>query len=51
MLETVVGFETRTLEESMEDEMRAAAASRGTSDAQEGMRAFLEKRKPVFNQT
>ncbi len=51
MLETVVGFETRTLEASMADEMRAAAANRGTPDAQEGMRAFLEKRKPVFNQS
>ncbi len=51
MLETVVGFETRTLDESMADEMRAAAANRGTPDAQEGMRAFLEKRKPVFNQS
>ncbi len=51
MLDTVVGFETRTLDESMADEMRAAAANRGTPDAHEGMRAFLEKRKPVFNQT
>ena len=25
-------------------------ANRGSADAQEGMRAFLEKRKPVFNQ-
>jgi enoyl-CoA hydratase len=50
MLETVVGFETRTLAESMADELAAAAASRGSADAQEGMRAFLEKRRPVFNQ-
>ena len=50
MLEAVVGFETRTLSESMADEMAAAAANRGSADAQEGMRAFLEKRKPVFNQ-
>lgn len=50
MLETVVGFETKTLEESMADEMRAAAACRGTPDSIEGMRAFMEKRPPVFNQ-
>ncbi len=50
MLNTVVGYETRTLDESMADEMRAAAANRGTADSMEGMRAFMEKRKPVFNQ-
>ena len=50
MLETIVGFEARTLEESLNDEMRAAAASRGTADAREGMLAFMEKRRPVFNQ-
>ena len=51
MLDTVVGYETRTLEESMADELRAAAANRGSADAREGMRAFLEKRKPLFNQS
>jgi len=51
MLETIVGFETRTLDESMADEMRGTAVNRGTSDAKEGMLAFLEKRKPVFNQS
>ena len=50
MLETIVGFETRTLEESMADEKRAAAVNNGTADAREGMMAFMEKRKPVFNQ-
>ena len=50
MLQAIVGFETRSLEESIADEQAAAAASRGSADAQEGMRAFLEKRKPVFNQ-
>ncbi|XOV86849.1 MAG: enoyl-CoA hydratase/isomerase family protein [Pseudomonadota bacterium] len=51
MLEAIVGFETRTLQESVADEMRAAAANRGTPDSREGMRAFLEKRRPVFNQS
>ncbi len=50
MLETIVGFETKTLEASMADEMRAAAANPGTPDSREGMRAFMEKRRPVFNQ-
>ena len=51
MLEVVVGHETKSLAESMEDEMDAVAANRGTKDSEEGMRAFLEKRAPVFNQT
>ncbi len=50
MLDVVVGFETKTLEQSMAEEMQAAAAGRGSADSQEGMRAFMEKRKPVFNQ-
>ena len=50
MLEVVVGHETKPLSESMEDEMAAVAANRGTKDSEEGMRAFLEKRPPVFNQ-
>ena len=50
MLDVIVGFETRTLAESMQDEMNAVVANRGTPDSMEGMRAFMEKRKPVFNQ-
>ena len=50
MLEVIVGHETKTLDQSMADERAAAAANRGTPDAMEGMRAFMEKRKPVFNQ-
>jgi enoyl-CoA hydratase/carnithine racemase len=50
MLEVLVGYETRTLAESMADEMAAVAANRGTMDSKEGMRAFMEKRRPVFNQ-
>ena len=50
MLDVIVGCETKTLEQSMADEMAAVAANRGTADAMEGIRAFMEKRKPVFNQ-
>ena len=50
MLEAIVGHETKTLDQSMADEAAAVAANQGTPDAKEGMRAFMEKRKPVFNQ-
>lgn len=50
MLDVIVGYETKTLDESMADEKAAVAANRGTKDSMEGMRAFMEKRKPVFNQ-
>ena len=50
MLDVVVGHETKTLDESMADESAAVAANRDTPDAAEGMRAFMEKRNPVFNQ-
>lgn len=50
MLDALVGFETKTLAESLADEGAAVAASRGSANALEGMQAFMEKRKPVFNQ-
>ena len=50
MLDVIVGHETKTLDESMADERAAVAANRGSADSMEGMRAFMEKRKPVFNQ-
>jgi enoyl-CoA hydratase/carnithine racemase len=49
MLECLVGSETKTLAESLRDERRAVHATFGTPDQVEGMRAFAEKRKPVFN--
>lgn len=49
MLRCLVGGETKTLEESLRDERAAVHATLGTPDQAEGMRAFLEKRKPVFN--
>ena len=47
----LVGSETKTLEESLSDERDAVNATFGTPDQQEGMMAFLEKRKPVFNRS
>lgn len=51
VLDCVIGFETKSLHESLADERRAVHANARTADAKEGMMAFLEKRKPVFNQT
>ena len=51
VLEVIVGHETKTLEESIADEMKAVGDNLGTADSQEGMMAFIEKRKPVFNQS
>ena len=51
MLDTIVGFESKGMAESLLDERAAVHLTRGTADSQEGMRAFLEKRKPVFNQS
>ncbi|HSG78571.1 MAG TPA: enoyl-CoA hydratase-related protein [Acidimicrobiia bacterium] len=39
---------TSALEEAMERESLAIARTAGTADAAEGVRAFIEKRKPVF---
>ena len=50
MLDTLVGFETKTLQQSIEDERAAVHLTQGTPDANEGMLAFLEKREPKFNQ-
>ena len=50
MLDVIVGFETKTLAESLVDEAKAVADNRGTPDSSEGMQAFLEKRTPIFNQ-
>jgi 2-(1,2-epoxy-1,2-dihydrophenyl)acetyl-CoA isomerase len=38
----------RSLESQMEDEAQTLAATARTADAQEGVKAFREKRKPVF---
>ena len=51
VLGCLVGSETRTLAESLRDERAAVHATFGSADQTEGMMAFLEKRKPVFNQS
>jgi enoyl-CoA hydratase len=50
VLQTVVGADRDALAEGLTAERRAVLATMGTADQQEGMRAFLQKRKPVFNQ-
>ncbi|MEM9225791.1 MAG: enoyl-CoA hydratase-related protein, partial [Pseudomonadota bacterium] len=50
VLECVIGHESKSLHEALADERRAVHANAGTTDAREGMMAFLEKREPVFNQ-
>jgi enoyl-CoA hydratase/carnithine racemase len=50
MLGCLVGAETKTLTESLQDERRAVHETLNTPDQIEGVRAFLEKRKPFFNQ-
>lgn len=49
-MEVVVNSQDRSLAELLQAERRAVKATLGSPDCQEGMKAFLEKRKPVFNQ-
>lgn len=50
MMKCIVGFETKTLEQSIADERAAIHATFDTPDRLEGFAAFAEKRKPIFNQ-
>ena len=50
VLDAVIGYEAKSLQESLSDERKAVHANARTADAREGMMAFIEKRKPVFNQ-
>jgi enoyl-CoA hydratase len=50
MLAALHDAEHKTLDELLVAERAAVHATMGTPDAAEGMRAFLEKRAPVFNQ-
>jgi len=49
-VEVVVGNEDRPLEDLLQAERAAVHKTFGTPDQMEGMAAFMEKRKPVFNQ-
>ena len=49
-LDTVVNSDSKTLKQSIEDEKQASKNTLNTPDWQEGMAAFAEKRRPVFNQ-
>jgi len=49
MLRCVVGAGEKPLAEGIAAERRAVLSTMGTADQQEGMFAFLEKRKPQFN--
>ncbi len=48
VLRCVVGAGERSLQDALLEERRAVMSTMGTKDQQEGMRAFLEKRRPVF---
>ncbi len=50
VMDCVVGYETKSLHESLADERKAVRLNYATADAREGFKAFLEKRRPVFNQ-
>jgi enoyl-CoA hydratase len=51
VLDCVVGYEGKSLQQSLADERSAVRMNRGSADSREGMAAFLEKRKPVFNRS
>ncbi len=50
MLRCIVGAGEKPLRESITEERRAVLATMGTRDQREGIQAFLEKRRPRFNQ-
>jgi len=50
MIHALHDAEHKTLDELLTAERQVVHATSGTADAREGMTAFLEKRKPVFNQ-
>lgn len=51
ILRCVVGAGDKSLAEGIAEERRAVLSTMGTPDQREGIRAFLEKRRPRFNRT
>lgn len=49
MLRCIVGAEERSLVENIAEERKVVISTMGTPDQREGIRAFLEKRRPRFN--
>ena len=50
VLKCVVGAGEQSLQEGLYAERQAVLRNRGSKDSMEGMMAFIEKRKPIFNQ-
>ena len=50
MMKVLINSSDRSLKELIEEERQAVKYNSGTQDSLEGMTAFLEKRKPIFNQ-
>jgi enoyl-CoA hydratase/carnithine racemase len=50
MMNVIVDGDEKPLTSLIADEQAAVKANRRSADSREGMQAFMEKRKPVFNQ-
>lgn len=50
VLRCVVGAGEQSLQEGIYEERQAVLRNRGSKNQTEGMMAFIEKRKPIFNQ-
>ena len=50
IMKVLINSSDRSLKELIEEEQQAVKDNSGTKDSLEGMTAFLEKRKPIFNQ-
>ena len=50
MMKVLINSSDRELEDLLKAERQAVKDNSGTKDSEEGMAAFMEKRKPIFNQ-